>query len=137
MIIAPQFGPSQGSAVILERPPHIELTQKAMAFVKNILYEFEQALGESVYIILAKVEVWEMSLEKTQWRPSKSLGYNISIGGNPLSTISEMQRKRLNIVDGIPFVVVEDTFVNEDFLSGTIIDFDEMANRLFQFKKGE
>lgn len=137
MTTAPDFGPSQGRTVILEGPPHIELTQKAMAFAKDVLRDIEHALGEPAYIILAKVEIWELSSEQEQWRPTENLGWNVSMGGNPLSAISETQRKQLNVIDGIPFVVLADTLLDKEFMSGTIIDFDEMTNRLIQLKKIE
>ncbi|WP_054310116.1 hypothetical protein [Mesorhizobium sp. 1M-11] len=107
------------------------MTQNAIFFAKNILHEIEKQLGEPAYIILARVEMWEFATEK-DLIPSRNLGWSIGIGGNQLSAISEAHQKRLKVCNGIPFVVLVETLLHDEFISGTIIDLDEKTNRLIQ-----
>ncbi|MFD9902534.1 hypothetical protein [Mesorhizobium sp. NPDC059025] len=127
----PKGRPSPDSTIVLETVPRVEMTQNAMFFAKRILHEIEQELGEPAYVILARVEMWEFS-EHDQLRPSRYLGWNVSMGGNQLSAISETHQKRLIVRDEIPFVVLVETLLHDQFTDGTIIDLDEKINRLIQ-----
>lgn len=134
MITAPQDGPSPDSTIVLEASPRIAITQRAMVFAKRILREFEDDLREPAYIILARVEMWEFSIEQEELRPGRNLGWDVSMGGNPFSAISEAHRQQLNVHDGVPFVVLAETLLHDEFISGTVIDLDETTNRLIQLQ---
>lgn len=131
MMTVSKSGPSPDGTIILATSPRIEMTQNAMVFAKNILQEIEQNLGEPAYLLLARVEMWEFS-EQDQSHPSRYLGWNISMGGDHLRSIGEAHKKRLTVRDGIPFVVLVETLLHDEFIDGTAIDLDEKTNRLIQ-----